>query len=39
VSGHQAIKASFSRGDYVRIGGNYDNLAVSWQYTWLGRPN
>jgi Putative MetA-pathway of phenol degradation len=39
VSGHQAIKASFSRGDYVRVGGNYDNLAVSWQYTWLGRPN
>ena len=39
VSRHQAIKASFSRGDYVRIGGNFDNLAVSWQYTWLGRPN
>jgi hypothetical protein len=39
VSRHQAIKTSFSRGDYVRIGGNFDNLAVSWQYTWLGRPN
>jgi len=39
VSRHQAIKASFSRGDYVRIGGNFDNLAVSWQYSWLGRPN
>ena len=39
LSRHQAIKASFSRGDYVRIGGNFDSLAVSWQYTWLGRPN
>jgi Putative MetA-pathway of phenol degradation len=39
VSRHQSIKASFSRGDYVRIGGNFDSLAVSWQYTWLGRPN
>lgn len=39
VSRHQSIKASFSRGDYVRIGGNFDSLVVSWQYTWLGRPN
>jgi hypothetical protein len=39
VSRHQTIKASFSRGDYVRIGGNFDNLAVSWQFTWVGRPN
>ncbi len=39
VSHHQSIKASFSRGDYVRIGGNFDSLAVSWQYSWLGRPN
>jgi Putative MetA-pathway of phenol degradation len=39
VSRHQSIKASFSRGDYVRVGGNFDSLAVSWQYTWLGRPN
>jgi len=39
VSRHQAIRASFSRGDYVRIGGNFDNFAVSWQYTWLRKPN
>jgi Putative MetA-pathway of phenol degradation len=36
---HQAIKAAFSTGAYVRVGGNYKNLAVSWQYSWLGRPN
>jgi hypothetical protein len=35
---HQAIKADFSTGDYVRVGGNYKNVAVSWQYSWLGRP-
>jgi hypothetical protein len=35
---HQVIKASFSTGDYVRYGGNYQNLSVSWQYSWLGRP-
>ncbi len=36
---HQSIKASISTGSYVRVGGNYQNLAVSWQYSWLGRPN
>ena len=39
LSRHQAIKTSFSTGDYVRFGGNYQNLSVSWQYSWLGRPN
>jgi hypothetical protein len=35
---HQAIKAAFSTGSYVRVGGNYKNVAVSWQYSWVGRP-
>jgi hypothetical protein len=35
---HQAIKADFSTGSYVRVGGNYKNVAVSWQYSWLGKP-
>jgi hypothetical protein len=35
---HQAIKASFSTGSYVRFGGDYQNLSVSWQYSWLGGP-
>jgi len=34
---HQALKASFSTGDYVRYGGNYRNVSVSWQYSWVGR--
>ncbi len=36
---HQVVKASFSTGSYVRFGGNYQNVSVSWQYAWLGRPN
>jgi hypothetical protein len=39
LSPHQSIKASFSNGDYVRFGGNYQNVSVSWQYSWLGRRN
>jgi len=39
LSQHQSIKASFSTGTYVRFGGDYQNLSVSWQYSWLGRPN
>jgi hypothetical protein len=38
VSRHQAIKISYSDGVYVRFGGNYQNLSVAWQYSWLGRP-
>ncbi len=36
---HQSIKASYSRGTYVRFGGNFHNLSVAWQYSWIGRPN
>lgn len=39
LSHHQSIKTSFSTGAYVRFGGDYQNLSVSWQYSWLGRPN
>jgi len=39
LSQHQSIKTSFSTADYVRYGGNYQNVSVSWQYSWLGRPN
>jgi hypothetical protein len=37
-SNHQSLKASYSRGTYVRFGGNYQNLQVAWQYSWLGWP-
>jgi hypothetical protein len=39
LSKHQSLKASYSKGAYVRFGGNYQNISVAWQYTWQGRPN
>ena len=35
---HQSLKVSYSDGTYIRFGGNYQNLQVAWQYSWLGRP-
>jgi hypothetical protein len=35
---HQAIKISYSNGTYVRFGGNYQNVSMAWQYSWLGWP-
>ncbi len=37
VSRHQSIKVSYSGGAFVRFGGNYRNLSLAWQYSWLGR--
>lgn len=39
VSRHQSIKASYNRGAYIRYGGNFNNVSVGWQYSWIGRPN
>jgi len=39
VSKHQALKFSYSNGAYIHFGGNYQNVSVAWQYSWLGRPN
>ena len=39
VSKHQAMKFSYNHGAYIRFGGNYDNVSVAWQYSWVGRPN
>jgi len=36
---HQSIKFSYSNGTYVRFGGDYQDISVGWQYSWLGRPN
>jgi hypothetical protein len=38
VSEHQSIKISYSDGTYIRFGGNYQNVSVAWQYSWLGKP-
>jgi len=39
VSKHQSLKFSYSDGAYIRYGGNFQNVSVAWQYSWLGRPN
>jgi hypothetical protein len=38
VSKHQSIKVSYSSGTYVRFGGNYQNVSLAWQYSWLNWP-
>ncbi len=37
-SKHQSIKVSFSGGTLDRFGGNYTNLQLAWQYSWIGLP-
>jgi hypothetical protein len=36
LSRRQSLKLSYSDGSYVRFGGNYQNVQVGWQYTWIG---
>jgi hypothetical protein len=38
VSKHQSLKVSYSRGTYVRFGGNSQNVSLAWQYSWIGKP-
>ena len=38
VSKHQSLKFSYNNGAYILYGGNYQNISVAWQYSWLGRP-
>ena len=39
VSRHQSVKLSYNDGAYILYGGNYRNISVAWQYSWIGRPN
>jgi hypothetical protein len=36
---HQSLKIAYSVGTYSRFGGNYQNLQIAWQYSWLRRPD
>jgi hypothetical protein len=38
LSRHHSIKFSYSNGAYIRYGGNFQNVSLAWQYSWLGRP-
>lgn len=35
----QSFKFSYNRGAYVLYGGNYQNISLGWQYSWLGKPD
>lgn len=39
ASRHQSLKFSYSNGAHVRNGGDFQNVSVGWQYSWLGKPN
>jgi hypothetical protein len=39
INKHQSLKVSYNNGAYISYGGNYQNVSVAWQYSWLGRPN
>jgi len=38
VTKHQSFKIAYSKGTYIRFGGDYQNLQVAWQYSWIGWP-
>jgi hypothetical protein len=38
ITKHQALKFAYSDGTYIRFGGNYHNVQVAWQYSWIGWP-
>jgi len=38
ITQHQSLKFSYSNGTYILFGGNYQNVSVAWQYSWIGRP-
>lgn len=38
ISKHQSMKFSYSDGAYIKYGGNFQNVSVAWQYSWIGHP-
>ncbi|MBV8553251.1 MAG: transporter [Acidobacteriaceae bacterium] len=38
VSRHQSLKVSYSLADYALFGGDFNNVTVAWQYSWIGKP-
>jgi len=38
ITKHQALKATYNNGAYIKYGGNFQNISVGWQYSWYGRP-
>lgn len=38
LSKHHSLKVSYSNGAYISYGGNYQNISLAWQYSWIGWP-
>ena len=38
ISKHQSVKISYNNGAYISYGGNYQNISLAWQYSWVGWP-
>jgi hypothetical protein len=38
LSKHQSVKISYNNGAYISYGGNYQNISLAWQYSWIGWP-
>jgi hypothetical protein len=38
ITKHQSVKISYSNGAYISYGGNYQNISLGWQYSWIGLP-
>ena len=38
ITKHQAFKASYNNGAYIKYGGDFQNISVGWQYSWYGKP-
>lgn len=37
LSQHQTLKLSYSKGAYISIGGDYQNVSAGWGYSWFSR--
>jgi hypothetical protein len=37
VTKRQSLKFSYSDGAYIHYGGNYKNISVGWQYSWITK--
>jgi hypothetical protein len=38
ITKRQSVKVSYNSGAYINYGGNYNNVSIGWQYSWIGWP-
>lgn len=39
ISRRQSVKVSYNRGAYIKYGGDFQNVSLAWQYSWVSHPN